>query len=63
MIVAGVDASDGDVRILRLRHHPFFILTLFVPQTSSSPGCPHPLITSFVRAALSELPSPPARSV
>jgi CTP synthase (UTP-ammonia lyase) len=49
--VAGVDAADGDVRILRLDDHPFYVLTLFVPQTSSAPGAPHPLVTSYVRTA------------
>jgi GNAT superfamily N-acetyltransferase len=49
--VAGVDASDGDVRILRLAGARFHVLTLFVPQTSSTTEGPHPLITSFVGAA------------
>jgi CTP synthase (UTP-ammonia lyase) len=50
--VAGVDRLDGDVRLMRLAGHPFYVLTLFVPQTSSSPGAPHPLVTSFLRTAL-----------
>jgi CTP synthase (UTP-ammonia lyase) len=50
LLVAGIDRADGDVRIMRLVEHPFFLLTLFVPQTSSEPGAPHPLVTSFVRA-------------
>jgi CTP synthase (UTP-ammonia lyase) len=50
--VAGVDAADGDVRIMRLTGHPFYVLTLFVPQTSSAPGAPHPLVTRFVTSAL-----------
>lgn len=52
LVVAGVDAEDSDVRVMRLVGHPFFFLTLFVPQTSSSPGRPHPLIVSLLRAAL-----------
>jgi CTP synthase (UTP-ammonia lyase) len=51
LITAGVDASDGDVRIVRVASHPFFVATLFVPQTASRPDRPHPLITAFVRAA------------
>jgi CTP synthase (UTP-ammonia lyase) len=58
LIVAGVDAEDGDVRIMRLVDHPFFVLTLFVPQTSSSPDRPHPLILGFLRATLAKLPTP-----
>ena len=50
--VAGVDAEDGDVRVMRLADHPFFVLTLFVPQTSSLPDHPHPLILAFLRAGL-----------
>ncbi len=50
--VAGVDGVDGDVRLLRLTEHPFFVLTLFVPQTSSAPRASHPLIDAFLRAAL-----------
>jgi CTP synthase (UTP-ammonia lyase) len=50
--IAGVDARDGDVRIMRLDGHPFYVLTLFVPQASSTVAQPHPLITSFLSAAL-----------
>jgi CTP synthase (UTP-ammonia lyase) len=52
LATAGVDASDGDVRIVRIPSHPFFVATLFVPQTASTPAAPHPLVTAFVRAAL-----------
>ncbi len=51
LLVAGVDAGDGDVRLLRLADHPYFVLTLFVPQTSSSPGRPHPLVAGWLDAA------------
>jgi CTP synthase (UTP-ammonia lyase) len=33
--------------------HPFYVATLFVPQVSSQPGNPHPLIISYLKAALS----------
>ena len=52
LITAGVDTSDGDVRIVRVASHPFFVATLFVPQTASRPDRPHPLVTAFVLAAL-----------
>ena len=48
---AGVDETDGDVRIMRLTGHPFFVMTLFVPQAASVADGPHPLVTAFVRAA------------
>lgn len=47
----GVD-SNGEVRIVELSNHRFFIATLFVPQLSSSPETPHPLITAYLKAAM-----------
>jgi CTP synthase (UTP-ammonia lyase) len=51
LVVAGSDADDGGTRIMRLVRHPFFYLTLFVPQTASTPECPHPLVNAYVAAA------------
>lgn len=48
--VAGTD-HHGEARILELPDHPFFIATLFVPQTTSTAQRPHPLVTGFLRAA------------
>jgi len=48
--VTGSDA-EGEVRVIELPGHPFFIGTLFVPQQRSAPGRPHPLLAAFVRAA------------
>ena len=48
--VAGVD-DDGEVRVVELGDHPFFVATLFLPQLSSTPATPHPLIVEFLRAA------------
>ena len=48
--VTGSDA-DGEVRVVELPKHPFYIGTLFVPQLRSRIERPHPLITAFVRAA------------
>lgn len=42
--------QDGEARILELPGHPFFMATLFVPQTTSRPEQPHPLIVAFLRA-------------
>ena len=50
--IAGVD-GDGEVRIVELPGHRFFIATLFLPQLLSRPDKPHPLITAYVRAAFS----------
>ncbi len=46
------DGSVGDVRVMRLADHPFYVLTLFVPQTSSTAATPHPVVTSYLRAAV-----------
>ncbi|QIN84908.1 glutamine amidotransferase [Rubrobacter tropicus] len=45
--VSGTDA-DGEARIVELPEHPFYVATLFVPQTRSSPESPHPLLVAFV---------------
>ncbi|HYW22598.1 MAG TPA: hypothetical protein VE953_00450 [Terriglobales bacterium] len=50
--VAGTDA-DGEARVVEIPEHPFFVGTLFVPQTGSSPARPHPLVRAFVEAAAS----------
>ena len=49
--MVGVD-QDGEARVLELPDHRFFVATLFVPQLSSSPGSPHPLIVAYLRAAM-----------
>lgn len=47
--ISGSD-SEGEVRVIELPGHPFFVGTLFVPQTRSTPENPHPLITAFLKA-------------
>ena len=49
--ITGTD-QDGEVRIVELGTHPFFVGTLFVPQARSVPGTPHPLVLEFCRAAV-----------
>ena len=49
--IVGTD-TEGEIRILELPNHPFFIGTLFVPQSQSTTDQPHPLITAFVQATL-----------
>jgi len=48
--VVGVD-QDGEARVLELPDHRFYLATLFVPQLSSSPGSPHPLVGALLRTA------------
>jgi CTP synthase (UTP-ammonia lyase) len=47
--ITGSD-SEGEVRVIELPGHPFFIGTLFVPQTRSTLQRPHPLVTAFLQA-------------
>jgi CTP synthase (UTP-ammonia lyase) len=48
--ISGTD-QDGEPRIVELPGNRFFVGTLFVPQASSRPGRPHPLVTAFLQAA------------
>ena len=50
--IVGTD-TNGAARIIELDKHRFFIATLFLPQISSSPNAPHPLIVSYLKAAAS----------
>ena len=45
--VSGSD-QEGEVRVIELPDHPFFIGTLFVPQVRSRADRPHPLVTAFI---------------
>jgi CTP synthase (UTP-ammonia lyase) len=62
LAITGTDTT-GEPRIVELATHPFFLGTLFVPQTSSSPAEPHPLVLAFVRAAAQRRLSTSASSV
>jgi CTP synthase (UTP-ammonia lyase) len=47
--ITGSD-SEGEIRVIELPGHPFFLGTLFVPQTRSRAEQSHPLVTAFVKA-------------
>lgn len=47
--VSGV-GDEGEIRIVELPEHPFFIATLFLPQAGSTPGRPHPLLKGYAAA-------------
>jgi CTP synthase (UTP-ammonia lyase) len=51
---AGLSVSgfgeDGEVRIVELPGHPFFLATLFLPQARSTAARPHPLLLGFAAA-------------
>jgi len=48
--VSGV-GDEGEVRIMELPGHPFYVVTLFLPQARSTPAEPHPLVVGFADAA------------
>ena len=48
--VSGVDA-EGEIRIVELRGHPFFLATLFLPQARSTAAAPHPRLRGWAAAA------------
>ena len=52
MKIVGVGAN-GEARVVELAGHRFFIATLFLPQISSNPETPHPLIMAYIDAAIS----------
>jgi CTP synthase (UTP-ammonia lyase) len=51
--VTGVD-EDGEARVLELSEHPFYVATLFVPQTRSTSNHPHPLVDAFLQTAAAQ---------
>ncbi|MCK9874958.1 hypothetical protein MXD59_04030 [Frankia sp. Ag45/Mut15] len=48
---SGVDET-GEVRVLELPGHPFFLATLFQPELGSDAGRVHPVIRGFAEAAV-----------
>jgi CTP synthase (UTP-ammonia lyase) len=47
--------EGAEPRIVEIDTHPFYMATLFVPQTISTPTTPHPLVTAFVKAAANRI--------
>ncbi len=40
--------KEGEIRVMEISEHPFYIGTLYVPQAGSSHRNPHPLVTAFM---------------
>jgi CTP synthase (UTP-ammonia lyase) len=51
LVISGRD-FNGEIRIIEIPDHPFFVGTLFVPQTQSRELMPHPLVSGFLQAVL-----------
>jgi CTP synthase (UTP-ammonia lyase) len=45
--ITGSDV-EGEIRVIELPDHPFFLATLFVPQARSTSSRPHPLVSAAV---------------
>ena len=52
MVISGINPDNGLVEIVEIPSHPFFIGTQFHPEFKSTPECPQPIFTAFVKAAL-----------
>jgi CTP synthase (UTP-ammonia lyase) len=52
-VSAPADPGTPEARVIELPDHPFFLATLFVPQTTSTLERPHPLIAAFCESMLS----------
>jgi len=50
LVFSGVD-HDGEIRIIEIKNHDFFVSTLFVLQSRSTKEEPHPLIKGFLEMA------------
>jgi len=49
--VSGV-GGEGEIRIVELLEHPFFVATLFLPQARSTEPRPHPLLLGYAGAVV-----------
>ena len=54
MIFSGKSPDGGLPEIMELPDHPWFIGVQFHPELKSKPFDPHPLFTSFIRAAIDQ---------
>ncbi|MCX8160599.1 MAG: CTP synthase [Candidatus Saccharicenans sp.] len=51
LVVSGKNPEHGLVEIIELKNHPWFLGCQFHPEFKSRPLEPHPLFSSFIRAA------------
>ncbi len=51
LTITGED-TEGDVRVVELVSHPFYIATLFQPERRALRGETHPLVNAYVRATV-----------
>ena len=51
LIFSGMSPDDNLPEIIELKNHPWFIGVQFHPEFKSRPLTPHPLFSSFIKAA------------
>ena len=51
MIFSGLSPDNQLPEIIELKNHPWFIGVQFHPEFKSRPLSPHPLFSSFIKAA------------
>jgi CTP synthase len=51
MIFSGLSTDNNLPEIVELQDHPWFIGVQFHPEFKSRPLTPHPLFSSFIKAA------------
>lgn len=51
LVISGVSPSGDLVEIVEIADHPWFLGCQFHPEFKSKPMSPHPLFTSFIKAA------------
>ena len=51
LIFSGMSPDDNLPEIIELKNHPWFIGVQFHPEFKSRPLSPHPLFSSFIKAA------------
>lgn len=54
LLFSGMSPDGVLPEIVELPSHPWFVGVQFHPELKSKPFAPHPLFTSFVRAALEQ---------
>ena len=52
MVLSGMSPDGNLVEMVEIPDHPYFIACQFHPEFKSRPTAPHPLFTSFIKAAL-----------
>ena len=54
LVMSGINPDRGLVEIIELPKHKFFVGTQFHPEFQSRPLRPHPLFSSFIKAAIKQ---------